>query len=172
MGQNPQDQAFRIGDPNAIGMMHDHMASLIGRWALMELQPGQVNWCGVPVLPYPGAIRLWMWTAFAHRPGFVTTYRYRQPLVGIEMFHNGLVGTDGTTPSPGGLQFLQTAREISRFDLSAIPPIAEETNNPSDLVGLLLDFEQLYYFNSLPQSRKWAQGDLLKTYYGTSPAWG
>ena len=61
---------------------------------------------------------------------------------------------------------MQTAREISRLDLSAIPPIAEETNNPSNIVGLLLDFEQLYYFNSLPQSRKWAQGDLLKTYYG------
>jgi beta-galactosidase len=163
---NSKDQNFRIGDPNAIGMMHDHMASFNGRWALMELQPGQVNWSGVPVLPYPGAIRLWIWTAFAHGAEFVTTYRYRQPLFGIEMFHHGLVGTDGMTPSSGGEQFMQTAREIGKLNLSRIPPVAEEPTNGADTIGLLMDFEQLYYFSSLPQSRKWNQGEFLKSFYG------
>ena len=40
-----------------------------GRCGLMELQPGHVNWSGVPVRLYPGAIRLWIWTAFAHGCG-------------------------------------------------------------------------------------------------------
>lgn len=64
--KKPADQTFRIADYNGIALMHDHMASFNRRWALMELQPGQVNWSGVPVLLYPGAVRLWIWTAFAH----------------------------------------------------------------------------------------------------------
>jgi beta-galactosidase len=40
------------------------------------LQPGTVNWSGYPVLPYPGAIRLWIWTALAHGADFVTTYSF------------------------------------------------------------------------------------------------
>ena len=67
----------------------------------MELQPGQVNWGDTPVHLYPGAVRLWLWTAVAHGAEFVTTYRYRQPRFGVELFHHGLVGTDGSTPTAG-----------------------------------------------------------------------
>lgn len=63
----------------------------------MEFQPGQVNWSGVPVLLYPGAVRLWIWPAFAHGAEFVTTYRFRQPGFSIGLFHHGLVGPDGVT---------------------------------------------------------------------------
>ncbi len=164
--KNPSDETFRIADPNGIGMIHDHMASFNGRWALMELQPGQINWSGVPVLPYPGAIRLWIWTAFAHGAEFVTTYRYRQPLFGTELFHHGLVQTDGVTPSSGGREFMQCITEMKRLDLASVPHFSEEPSTGDDTVGLLLDFEQLYYFITLPQSRKWNQGTLLKAWYG------
>ncbi len=86
------DQTFRIADPVSITFMHDQMACYQNRWALMELQPGHVNWTGVPVRVFDGAIRLWVWTAFAYGAEFVTTYRYRQPRFGIELFHHGLVG--------------------------------------------------------------------------------
>jgi beta-galactosidase len=164
--KNPTDQSFRLADPAAVGLIHDHMASFNGRWGLMELQPGQVNWSGVPVLPYPGAIRLWIWTAFAHGAEFVTTYRYRQPLFGIELFHHGLVQTDGVTPSPGGEQFMQCLREMKKLDLSKVPHLSETKISGDDTVGLLLDFEQLYYFTTLPQSRKWNQGNFLRAWYG------
>ena len=158
------DQSFRLADPSAVGLLHDHMASFNGRWGLMELQPGQVNWSGVPVLPYPGAIRLWIWTAFAHGAEFVTTYRYRQPLFGIELFHHGLVQTDGVTPSIGGREFMQCIEEINKLNLEKVPHCGQESAD--EAIGLLLDFEQLYYFTTLPQSRKWNQGNWLRAWYG------
>ncbi len=163
--KNPTDETFRISDPNAIGLMHDHMASFNGRWGLMELQPGQVNWSGVPVLPYPGAIRLWIWSAFAHGAELVTTYRYRQPLFGIELFHHGLVQTDGVTPSVGGREFMQCLAEMKKLDLSKVPALAEEEDSDG-AVGFLFDFEQMYYFTTLPQSRKWDQAKWWRLWYG------
>jgi beta-galactosidase len=160
--KNPIDETFRMADPNSVGLSHDHMASFNGRWGLMELQPGQVNWSGVPVLVYPGAIRLWIWTAFAHGAEFVTTYRFRQPRFGIELFHHGLVGTDGVTPSAGGREFSQVITEMRKLDLAKPQKTADES------IGLIFDFQQMWYFNTMPQSKKWNQGALLRAWYGAA----
>jgi beta-galactosidase len=161
----PKDQCFRLGDPSHIGLMHDYMASFHGRWGLMELQAGQVNWGDAPVLLYPGAVRLWIWTAFAHGAEFVTTYRYRQPRFGIELFHHGLVGPDGTTPSTGGREFQQTIDEMDRLDLPNLPRFAED-QDPKASAGLVFDFDQLWYFKSLPQGRRWDYIKLVRQWYG------
>jgi beta-galactosidase len=161
-----KDETYRIADPAAVGLVHDQMASYHqGRWGVMELHPGQVNWSGVPVLLYPGAVRLWLWTAFAHGAEFVTTYRFRQPRFGIELFHHGLVGPDGVTASPGGREFTQTIQEMKRLDSSKVPAISEE-REPGRTVGLVFDFEQLWYYETLPQARRWDQARWLRTWYG------
>ena len=183
------DQTYRIADPSYMSMIHDQMASYTGRWAIMELQPGQINWANAPVLLYPGAIRLWIWTAFAHGAEFVTTYRFRQPRFGVEMFHHGLVGTDGITPTAGGREFSQTAAEIKRLEsaklqASAVPvaalgtpakgrkgktaiaPVAPKA--PTATVGLYLDFQQLWYYSTLPQAKRWNYGTLLNNLYGAA----
>ncbi|HLL88732.1 MAG TPA: beta-galactosidase [Tepidisphaeraceae bacterium] len=166
------DQSFRFGDPTQIQCTHDVMASYHhGRWALMELQPGQVNWSGVPALLYPDVVRLWLWTAFAHGAEFVTTYRYRQPRFGIELFHHGLVEPDGVTPSAGGRQFEQVIREIRKLDLRALPAPADD-EDLSEAVGLVFDFEQLWYYETLPQSRKWDQKKLVLQWYAAAARLG
>ncbi|MGD0387731.1 MAG: beta-galactosidase [Tepidisphaeraceae bacterium] len=159
------DETYRIADPAQISLAHDLMASYHNRWGLMELQPGHVNWSGVPVRLYPGVIRLWIWTAFAHGSEFVTTYRFRQPRFGIELFHHGLMGTDGITPSPGGKQFAQVIEEMRKLDLSRIPRFADEPSRPRQTVGLVLDFEQLWYYLTLPQARRWNQPRWLASWY-------
>jgi beta-galactosidase len=172
--KNPTDEAFRVADPSSISFMHDLMASYNGRWALMEVQPGQVNWSGVPVLLYPGAVRLWLWTAYAHGAEFITTYRYRQPRFGIELFHNGLVGTDGVTQTPGGREFVQVIDELERLE-SAGPPAPAKTRSAKPAAsgsdepraGLLFDFDQLWYFISLPQAKRWSQSQWLTRWYGS-----
>jgi beta-galactosidase len=161
----PKDQCFRIGDPSQIGLMHDYMASFHGRWGLMELQAGQVNWGDSPVLLYPGVVRLWLWTALAHGAQFVTTYRFRQPRFGIEVFHHGLVGPDGTTPSTGGREFQQTIDEVDRLDATSLPPPDQDQDSKSS-VGLVFDFEQLWYFQSLPQGKRWDYLKLVRLWYG------
>ncbi len=159
------DQAYRIADPAQISLCHDQMASYQNRWGLMELQPGHVNWSGVPVRVYPGAIRLWIWTAFAHGAEFVTTYRFRQPRFGVELFHDGLMGTDGVTPSAGGREFSQVLQEMRRLDLSRVPKFADEPLRPRETVGLVLDFEQIWYYLTLPQARRWNQARWLASWY-------
>ncbi|CAN5494644.1 hypothetical protein BH09PLA1_BH09PLA1_29180 [soil metagenome] len=177
------DETYRLADPAAIGIVHDQMASYTGRWALLEVQPGQVNWSGVPVLLYPGAVRLWLWTAYAHGAEFLTTYRYRQPRFGTELFHHGLMAPDGVTQSAGGREFVQVIDEMKmlRAGTSAraaprapiamaattAPPVATtpaaaaqsriKRVAPPPVVGLIFDFDQLWYFQTLPQARRWSQ---------------
>jgi beta-galactosidase len=160
----PKDQNFRLGDPSQMGFMHDYMASFGGRWGLLEIQAGQINWGDTPVHLYPGAVRLWLWTAMAHGAQFVTTYRYRQPRFGPELFHHGLVGPDGVSPSLGGRQFNQTIDEVDRLDWKSIPPLADD-RPAARSVGLVFDFEQLWYYRILPQSRRWDYPRLLRLWY-------
>ena len=51
-----------------------------------------------------------------------------EPLFGAEQFHYGIVGTDGVTPTTGGEQYSQAAREIallrSNFQSGAQEPPA------------------------------------------------
>jgi len=165
--KNPVDEMYRLGDPAVIAFTHDQMASYHNRWGLMELQPGHTNWSGYPVLPYPGTVRLWIWTAFAHGAEFVTTYRFRQPRFGIELFHDGLVGTDGVTPSPGGRQFMQVIDEIRLLDRAKLPPLSDEFD-PATTIGLVYDHDQLWEFEILPQTKRWNQPHWLRLWYAAA----
>ncbi len=169
--RNPADESYRLGDPASISFTHDEMASYHSRFGVMELQTGHVNWSGVPALPYPGSARLWMWTAFAHGAEFVTTYRYRQPRFGVELFHEGLVLTDGVTPSPGGRQFIQVIDELKLLNLSRVPAIAEDAD-PVGTIGIVFDFEQLWYYETLPQAKRWNQPNWMVIWYAAAARLG
>jgi beta-galactosidase len=171
LARGARDEAYRLGDPAGIGFVHDQMASYLGRFALLELQPGHVNWSGFPALPYPGAIRLWIWTALAHGAEFITTYRFRQPRFGTELFHDGLVGTDGVTPSPGGREFVQALDEIKLIDRKKFTE-APGALDPTSTIGLLFDFEQFYCFDALPQASRWNQGQWLRMWYAAAARLG
>jgi len=159
------DETYRIADPAAIGLMHDQMASYKNRWAMLEIQLGQTNWSGVPAQLYPGAVRLWLWTAFAHGAEFVTTYRFRQPRFGIELFHQALVLPDGMTHSPGGEQFAQVIEELHRLDLARVPDWKDEPIDSKRTVGLVFDFDQLWNYESMPQAKRWHQGRWWQMWY-------
>ncbi len=156
-------QEYRLADPSQMGFMHAVMASYTGRWAQMELQPGQVNWSGFPVRLFPGAVRLWIWTAFAHGAEFVTTYRFRQPRFGVELFHQALVEHDGVSLSQGGREFQQAAEEVRR--LPAPAPVSE-TRATSATIGLIFDFEQNWWQKILPQAKRWDQWKWYERWHG------
>ena len=92
----------------------------------MELQPGQVNWGTVNPQLLPGTVHMWIMQAFGGGCSFLCTYRYRHPLRGSEMYHEGIVGTDGVTLSPGGKEFVQAINEMkllrSEYDSTAVMP--------------------------------------------------
>ena len=167
-------QSYRCADPESVEFFHDQMASFNGRWALMEVQPGQVNWSGYPVLPLPGAVRLWLWTAVAHGCEFITVYRFRQPPFGIEQYHDGLLKHDGVTPSAGGREFAQTSGEVGRVQAAVgreegyTPVLPPSTCHLPTSVGLLFEFEQLWYFESLPQAKRWHQPTFLTRWHAAA----
>jgi beta-galactosidase len=109
---NLGELGFRIGDPFRMAMAVDYFRSFRGVTGVMELQPGQVNWASINPQPEPGAVHMWLWHAFGGGLSFACTYRFRQPRYGSELYHAGIVGPDGVTPSRGGLEFARVIREM------------------------------------------------------------
>ncbi len=110
--RNLGELGFRLGSPYRLAMAVDYFRSFKGVTGVMELQPGQVNWARINPQPGPGAVRMWLWHSFGGGLSFACTYRFRQPLYGSELYHAGIVGPDGVTPSPGGLEFARVIAEM------------------------------------------------------------
>ena len=109
---NLGELGFRLGSPYRLAMAADYFRSFKGVTGVMELQPGQVNWARINPQPEPGAVRMWLWHGFGGGLSFACTYRFRQPLYGSELYHAGIVGPDGVTPSRGGLEFARVIAEM------------------------------------------------------------
>ena len=166
MGRGFKDESFRTADPDGVAFLHDQMAGASGRWGLMEVQPGQINWSGSPVKQLPGAIGQLLWQAIAHQAEFITVYRFRQPRFGIEMWHDGLVQWDGVTPSAGGREFVQVIEELRSLDAEnakTYTPLARDESVPT--IGVLHDHDQLWSYASLPQQKRWNQPKLVTQYH-------
>ncbi len=154
-GHNLGEDGFRLGWQDGIAFAGPFYKHIKGATGVMELQPGQVNWAWVNPQPMPGVVRMWLWHAFAAGCSFASPYRFRQPLYGSEQYHYGIVGTDGVTPSPGGLEYQQVAREMAmlrtKYDAARKPPadyLARRT-------AILWNHENLWNIDQQKQSGMW-----------------
>lgn len=156
---------FRLGDGAVLSFMHDFTRSINGLEGLMELQPGQVNWGEVNPWPYPGAIRMWILRSFAAGARLVCTYRYRQPLSGGEMYHSGLVLTDGVTPSVGGLEYSKAMEEVRSLRRQYQADAKEPAEYAARRTGFLYNFDNRWDLDNHKQTTRWdTLGHLLKYY--------
>ena len=159
------DQGFRIGDPWRISYANDMFRSIKGTTGVMELQPGQVNWGTYNPQPYPGAIHAWLWNAFAGDLSFICSYRFRQPLFGGEQYHNGMVGTDGITPSPGGLEYSRFMAEVKNlrkeYNPESLPPAAWTGRK----AAILFNVDNLWNTDNQKQTYQWNYEKHLTKYY-------
>jgi beta-galactosidase len=158
-------RGYRVGNPLRIAMANDFFRPVAGTYGVMELQPGQVNWGGINPQPLPGAVRLWLWSVFAGGSDFVCTYRYRQPLYGMEQHHYGIVGTDGVTVTPGGREYQQFIQEISQ-----LRDIAEDKDvMPEDYTArrtaILFNHENSWNINQQKQNYTWDTFGHIEKYY-------
>ena len=146
---------FRTGVPYKIYEACDYYRPINGVTGIMELQPGQVNWAPINPQPEPGVIHMWLMQAFAGRCSFVCTYRYRHPLFSSEMYHDGIVGTDGVTLSQGGREFVQAINDIKKlrtqYDSTAVMP---ETLLKIK-TGILWSHDVMWDLDIQPQTTKW-----------------
>lgn len=154
-GHNLGEEGFRLGWQDGMAFATSFYKKIKGATGVMELQPGQVNWARVNPQPAPGAVRMWLWHAYAGGSSFACTYRFRQPLSGSELYHNGIVGTDGVTPSRGGLEYGQVAREMralrARFDPKSTPPAAYAARR----TAILWNHENLWDIEGQKQTALW-----------------
>ena len=156
---------FRLGDGAAMSFMHDFLRPQNGNQGIMELQPGQVNWGNVNPRPYPGAIRMWILEAFGAGARLVCTYRYRQPLFGSELYHNGLAETDGVTQSVGGKEYAQAMSEIQSLRKAYRPDAKPSAAWTARRTALLYNVENRWDLDNHKQTERWdTMGHILKYY--------
>lgn len=154
-GRNLGEDGFRLGWHRGMAFGPRFYTGIKGVTGVMELQPGQVNWARINPQPMPGVVRMWLWHAFAGGCAFASPYRFRQPLYGSEQYHYGIVGTDGVTPSPGGLEYSQVAREMrmlrTKYDPAAKPP----ANYLARKTAILWNHENLWNLEHQKQTALW-----------------
>ena len=158
-------KGYRVGEYSRIAMANDFFRPLKGYYGVMELQPGQVNWGSINPQPLPGAIRMWLWHVFAGGSKFTCSYRFRAPLYGYEAYHYGMVGTDGVTPTPGGLEFVKFIREIQELRKQYDPKAGLPKSYFQRKTGILFNADNVQGINLNKQTTEWnTEGHFLKYY--------
>jgi beta-galactosidase len=165
-------QGYRMGDPESIAMSNDFFRPFAGVYGVMELQPGQVNWGLVDSQPLPGAVRLWLWHVFAGGSRLICTYRYRAPLYGYEQYHYGIVGYDGVTPTPGGLEFQQFMKEVKVLRQQADPAAEPPQAYANRKTALLFNVENIWGMEQNKQTTQWNSLGHITKYYKTLKSFG
>ncbi len=160
-------QGFRMGSPYNIAFANDFFRPISGSTGCMELQPGQVNWGIYNYQPLPGAIRMWLWHCYAGGCDYISSYRYRQPLFGMEQYHYGMVNTDGVTPTRGGLEYQQFIKEIKELRTIYKPANSEMPDSLKALrTAFLYSFDNLWNMNYLKQTNDWNSNKHFQKYFG------
>ncbi|KAA6300884.1 MAG: Beta-galactosidase [Candidatus Ordinivivax streblomastigis] len=158
-------KGYRLGPVERIAKANDFFRTIDGVYGVMELQPGQVNWGRINPQPLPGAVRLWLWHVFAGGSQFICTYRYRQPLVGTELYHYGIVGSDGVTPTPGGLEYAKFMQEVKTLRKE----YASTTKNPAEYehrrTAILYNHENAWEIGRNRQTTEWNTESHIDKYY-------
>jgi beta-galactosidase len=165
-------KGYRLGDPLNIAMSNDFFRPLAPYYGVMELQPGQVNWGIINSQPLPGAVHLWLWHQFAGGSKLACTYRYRAPLTGYEQYHYGIVGTDGITPTPGGLEYQIFIQEINLLRKNYDPRSPIPAPYQSRKTAILINSENIVGMDMSKQSDQWNSFGHITKYYKTLKSFG
>jgi beta-galactosidase len=165
-------KGYRLGDWDVIASCNDFFRPLSPYYGVMELQPGQVNWGSINSQPAPGAVRMWLWHVFAGGGRLACTYRFRAPLYGYEQYHYGVVGYDGVTPTPGGLEFQKFIEEVNVLRKN----YTSDNQLPSEYVkrrtAILFNHENIWGMDQNKQTTQWnSMGHYMK-YYKTLKSFG
>jgi beta-galactosidase len=149
-------QTFRNGNPYRMAEACDYYRPIHGVTGVMELQPGQVNWAPVNPQPAPGAVAMWIWHAFGGGVSFVSTYRFRHPRFGSELYHQGIVGTDGVSVTAGGREFIQAMKDLRKLrglaDLDAKIPARFAARR----TGFLWSHDVMWDLETHKQTTQWS----------------
>ncbi len=128
-----------------------------GRFWVMELQPGPVNWAPWNPVPKPGMIRLYGWEALAHGAEVVSYFRWRQAVSGQEQMHAGLNLPGLHEWSQGGRETVQLGAELLKMG-----PLPKATQSP---VAMVYDYEASWITRVQPQGKDFDFSELMFRWY-------
>lgn len=165
-------KGYRVGDYSRIAFANDFFRPLKGMYGVMELQPGQVNWGTINSQPLPGAVRLWLWHVFAGGSKFECTYRFRAPIYGYEQYHYGIVGADGITPTPGGIEFSHFINEIQLLRKNYDPKATLPNEYLQRKTGILFNATNVMAINLNKQTTEWNTMNHFLKYYRALKSFG
>ncbi len=165
-------KGYRLGDPLRIPLANDYFRSISSTYGVMELQPGQVNWGSINSQPLPGAVRLWLWQVFAGGSQFTCTYRFRAPLYGYEQYHYGIIGTDGVTPTPGGLEFAKFITEINKLRKAYNAKLDVPEAYAARKTGILYNPVNIMAMEMNRQTTEWNSYNHVMKYYKALKSFG
>lgn len=147
--------SFRIGSPYKMAEANDYYRPINGVTGVMELQPGQVNWASINPQLLPGTVHTWLLHAFGGGSSFACTYRYRHPLGSSEMYHDGIVGTDGVTLSSGGKEFVQAIEDMKLLRKLYQPNAVLPEKLAKRKTAFLWNHENLWDLDNQKQTEFW-----------------
>jgi beta-galactosidase len=147
----------RQGHPDIAAFHHDLYRGCAkdGRWAVMEQQPGPVNWARFNPAPLPGMVRLWTLEAMAHGAEFVSYFRWRQAPFAQEQMHSGLLRPDRVDDTGA-----HEAR-AALADIATIGPVGP----PPKSVALVFSYEADWVIATQPQGANFKYLDLAFAMY-------
>ncbi|MEL6244871.1 MAG: beta-galactosidase [Pseudomonadota bacterium] len=146
---------MRVGHPDLLAFHHDLYRGCSPEWAVMELQPGPVNWAAHNPAPLQGAVELWALEALAHGASFVSWFRWRQAPFAQEQMHAGLLRPD-SAPAPA----LDEARAVA--DLI---PALQDSVTQSAPVALLFDYADIWSIQTQPQGASFNAHEHVFSWY-------
>lgn len=145
-GVDDKNAYARQGHPDIAAFHHDLYRGCCqdGRWAVMEQQPGPVNWARWNPIPLPGMVHLWTLEAAAHGAEFCSYFRWRQAPFAQEQMHAGLYRPDNKI-APGGEEATQAAKDLAALGLSNVSDQAP--------AALVFSYEADWLFQTQPQGQ-------------------
>lgn len=147
----------RQGHPDIAAFHHDLYRGMTrgGRWAVMEQQPGPVNWARYNPAPLKGMVALWTLEAYAHGAEFVSYFRWRQAPFAQEQMHAGLLRPDGSDAEAA-----EEAREMADA-LDALGEV-ETARAPAAIV---FSYEAAWVCDIQPQGESFRYLELVFEWY-------
>lgn len=143
---------LRQGHPDFAGFHHDLYRSCgNGRLAVLEQQPGPVNWANHNPAPLPGMVRLWTHEALAHGAELLCYFRWRQAPFAQEQMHAGLMRPDNA-PAVGHAEASAAVSEITK--LAKADSISVENNN-APRIAIVFSYETQWMSEIQPQGGAW-----------------
>lgn len=144
------------GHPDIAAFHHDlYRGCSKGRWAVMEQQPGPVNWARHNPAPLPGMVRLWTIEAMAHSAAFVSYFRWRQAPFAQEQMHAGLLRPD-RVDDVGAYEARAAASDIATIGAVGVPQKS---------VALIYAYDSDWITDTQPQGKGFSALRIAFEYY-------